>query len=193
VPDALLVRLEAPVEVELGRESPAVRVALIQGKDDILTQVVVTPGNTVVVSTPPPIGTPGPLVNARGPRYQGMGRAVLEAGQFEKEPEEQNLRPLDSPLIEWSWIITPQSEGTHTITVIVQIEWTPIDGTGQPLIDRIFSHSMDIKVTKPFLTYGELQIGTLLSGFLGSVLSAPFIYQVWKEVKARRNREEGLD
>jgi hypothetical protein len=180
--------------MELDRESPPIRASLVQGKNDILTQVIETPGNTVVVGTPRPIGTPGPLEKARGPRYEGQARAQLDAAQFEKDPEVQPLQRLDSPILDWSWSITPKSQGKHTVIVSIQIEWTPADAAGQPIIDRIFSHNLEIEVTKPFLSYGELQIGTLLTGFLGSVLSAPFFYQIWKELKEKRKPpEDGLD
>jgi hypothetical protein len=75
----------------------------------------------------------------------------------------------------------------------VEVEWTSESGIGSPIIEPIFSQSFEIEVTKPFITFGQFQIGTLLMGSLGSVFSASFIFTVWKEAKKRAEADRKGD
>ena len=189
----VVTRLETPTRIETGR-SAVVTVSLIRGEGDVLTPVVQTPGNIVVVATPRPLGTPGPIEDALGPGYRARARGVLNAPPlFNPEPANHEFRELLSSRVDWSWTLSPEGQGTQTLLLLVEVEWTSESGIGSPIIEPIFSQSFEIEVTKPFITFGQFQIGTLLMGSLGSVFSASFIFTVWKEAKKRAEADRRGD
>ena len=55
--------------------------------------------------------------------------------------------------------------------------------------ERVWSEAITIRVTKPFISLGNLQLATFISGFLGSGLSIPFLYGLVKDRASKTGGE----
>jgi hypothetical protein len=189
VPQSYFGRAEFPRELESGR-SEALTVSLIASDGGVIP-LTLQPGATQVLGTLVPLGTAGPIEEARGEGYLARATANLDAAAFNVAPGEQPSRSVPSPRLDWQWSISSEQEGRQLLVVSIDVEWTPIAGGGAPFSERVWSQVIEIEVTKPFIALGSLQLATLFSGFIGSGLSIPFIYGLIKERQARLDREDG--
>jgi hypothetical protein len=146
--------------------------------------------HTTIMNTPIPIGTPsGNMAFAFGPNYKGFGVMNLAAVAFDKEPVTVESQPLDQPRIIWQWNIVPKQPGSHIVNLILEAHWK-INEEGETIAQRqIWQSQLDILVEKPFIDVGQLNIASLLSIFVGSALSFPWIYGKIEELREKRKKK----
>jgi hypothetical protein len=172
---------EWPKKTEV-QHSVSVTVSLIPTSEGF-TPVAETPGQIVVTGVPSSPGTPeAPLSEAFGPGYRAEARAVLSAAAFTKDPEEQKYQRLERRKLTWSWTIVSGEPGRQALSVAIEVRWLPTLN-GEPAVEgeEVWDHEFEIEVAKPFLTLGQLQLSTFLSGFIGSALTVPFLYGLIRE------------
>jgi hypothetical protein len=189
----VVVEAEYPTRMEVNRED-SIRVTLKQSGGGVPgnAPTIEAPGHASGVSTPIPIGTPGTkLGQALGPGYEACATAKLDAPAFKVEPPQQSCWSLDQAEITWDWILItdgaalePGSTG-EGITAGVEIQWTPIGG-GRTIASELWRSRMEILVDKPLVTVGQFNLFSLVTGFIGSGLSVPWIYERWKERRGKK-------
>jgi hypothetical protein len=128
--------------------------------------------------TPVSVGTPGvPLQLAFGPHYQEVDAAVkLAAINFDVTPNSVEWQSLDQTSDEWGWTITPKQAGQQVIIFAVDLRWNPAQqGKGAPqTVERQIweSDPKDVNVQEDRVTWGQLQIGPLVSGALAAAFAS---------------------
>jgi len=127
------------------------------------------------------------LPEAFGKDYRARARAVLDVTEFNRKPESQEYRELKDRRLDWRWSVSSNSPGSQLLLLAIDVEWTPTSGTGAAITERVWTANLQIEVTKPFISLGQLQIGTIFGGVIGSGLSVPFLYGFLKE---RRKKQE---
>src|SRR5579872_919807 len=80
---------------------------------------------------PHAIGTPGPLEQAFGPKYDGYASAQLQAIGFDAIAPTPGLQSLDQTEIDWDWNVSPKNSGKQYAVVTVDGIWKPKSGSGQ--------------------------------------------------------------
>lgn len=88
--------------------------------------------------------------------------------------------------IEWVWNLTPTKKGSQTANINVRLELAAADGTTD---SRQWTDDVDIKVTsagRSFLDVIAQPISAGITLLLGSMLSIPFAYNVWRDRRAPR-------
>jgi LysM repeat protein len=161
--------------------SDTIRVSLVQATGRTLATTIEVAGRTMVVATPIPYGTPStPIEGAFGPQYEAVAIAKLHATAFEVEPVVEEEQSLEQPRITWKWNIFPKSAGRQIVNVHIIVRWKPKQG-GQPVEYQIWESRLEIRVMEPLIAIGQLNLLTLLSGFLGTGLSIPWIYKQIQE------------
>jgi hypothetical protein len=184
LPGTIGARAEAPKELEVGRSSSVTLSLLLTAPDP--SPVPDTPGNTVVVGTVVVSGTPGvPLPEIKGPGYRATARGIFESTEFKVQPASHDFRSISGDRLDWRWSVSSSSPGSQVILLRIEVEWTSVDGSRPTIREELWSTAIDVRVTKPFITFGQLQLGTLAMGFISSGLTVPFLYGILKE---RRNK-----
>lgn len=181
------VDVEWPKRMAVDR-SDSIRLLLLPSGGPAPAIVVVTPGHTaVVVSVTPPAGTPGvPVADTFGPEYRGYAAAHLVGAAFDVSPLTTESQSLDQPEIVWEWNILPKKAGPQVVNVDIVFQWKPVGGGGEIIPRQIWRQQLQITVTEPLIAKGQLSLLTVISGFLGSGLSIPWLYE--KIAESRRKR-----
>jgi hypothetical protein len=129
---------------------------------------------------------------AFGAGYEVLLVPTLLSANMTREPTEVRARSLDESPIYWDWSISWSSAGLKTINVSMEIQRRK-DGTGQPDSRELWHppQPLQVQVTEPWFSIKDLRLSALLSGFAGSGLTFPFLYELYKEriKKARSKRK----
>lgn len=88
----------------------------------------------------------------------------------------------------WDWNISSPEKGPQVISIAVRYE-LGVEGREGPLIEEEAFH-VTVEFVRPFLTVGQLNLTMFLAGIGGSVMSAPFLYGVWKDWRKSRKPED---
>ena len=132
------------------------------------------------------VGTPGAsLPQQLGPGYTTRARATLDAIEFDKEPEAQEFKLVGDRQLKWDWSVSSKTTGKHLVLLAIDVEWTRTAGPTEVIQERVWSAAMEVEITKPFISLGQLQLATLLTGFISSGLTVPFLYGLLKERRSR--------
>ncbi len=151
--------------------------------------MIETPGGVIIVSTPKPVGTPGAtLREAFGPSFVAWARPRLDATEFKKEPAQQDFKQLNDQRLDWEWNVSSSSSGIQGARIVILVQWRSIE-SNESREDEVWSAKFDIEIRKPFLTIGQIQLGTILSAVMTSGLSVPFLLGQWKEYQKKRAEE----
>jgi hypothetical protein len=185
-------RAEYPSEMHVGG-SGTVRVTLARTDEGSVTP---EPSAVVLTSGPPPIrGTPGAILpDLYGHDFSAYAWASLDAapGTFEYDRERKQEQQIgELSLLSWEWDVTAREEGPRSPNVEVLVTWR--SSQGQPPVGpaKMWSGQLHITVKpKPARFSVGDHLVTLVSGFVGSVLSAPFLFEVFKTVKGRKETAE---
>jgi len=178
-----LFEAEWPARMEIGI-SNTVRVSLIKAGNEYLPTVEIA-GHTAVVSTPMLVGTPGQeLPSAFGTEYKAYATASLVGVTFVKDPASFSPQPLDQPRIDWIWSISSDKPGLQRLSVSVQIEWRRTDNSADTRSGQVWRPpDIEIEVFQPIISTGQISLLSLISGFIGSGLSFPWLYGIFRTSK----------
>jgi LysM repeat protein len=187
----IVVKAEWPREMYL-KSSDSVRISLVQTMDQVVAPPIETPGHTVIVAGPIPVGTLETLAQGTfGPGYRTSVVATLAATTFEVKLATVEEQSLEQPQIMWEWNISPQEPGSQQIVnVNIDVKWEPIEDEGKPIQYTIWRHGLQIPVKRSWMTTGQLNAFSLISALIGSVLSAPWLYERIKERREKRQKDE---
>jgi hypothetical protein len=132
----------------------------------------------VPVPTPPfPIGPATPAdVNAR---LAGAAFTIVSAS-----PEVQPVRAGPR----WIWNILSTSPGRQIVDGVVELTLPNPDQPARPYRALVWRDRLEIEVTQPWITVGQLNLLALFSGLVGSALSVPWIYERLHTERRRRAR-----
>lgn len=149
------------------------------------------PGATETTSKPafPPDATPGASLElAYGPGYQAMGRPVFDHTGLTIDPENAEEKPLSS-LTRWTWTATATGRDTLHLDMTLTVRWIPLHGGQEHSFDA-WDQPLNVKVTEPWVTLGQINIlgllGTFVGGTLLSGLSIPWFLA---NLRTRRDDE----
>jgi len=192
----LTARIEAewPEKMEVDR-SDSIRVSLVCTTDQVFTPTSEIAGHAVLAGSPVPVGgTPeAPIQRAFG-EYEAFAKANLYASVFEVSPPETKYQSLEQPRTkwDWNWSIVPKESDWQSVIVNMEVQWEPPFGSnGQPIPPReIWCEQLDIYVKEPLVTMDQISVGSLLSGFIGSALTFPWLCERIKEKREKRQKGE---
>jgi hypothetical protein len=184
-----MVEAEMPKRMEIGR-SDSIRVSLVWAAGETFVPTIEIQGHMAITATLVPVGTPGvPLRSAFGPQYEIFAIAYLGATAFDVKPVAPEEQPLEQPKVTWEWNIIPKSDGPQLVNLSIEILWKP-KGDGPVIQRQIWRRHFQILVKKPWITTGQISFLTLLTGFLGSGLSIPWIYERIKAAGKKGEKQE---
>lgn len=145
--------------------------------------VLATEGHTTATVVIP---TPTPAPNRRVIALIAA-TAQLSATSLEIEPSESVRKEVSGsePTI-WRRTIDPEETGTRLITFYITLEYQT--EAGDVVRADLPSRSEPVKVEKSLFTRGELNLTGLVTGMVGSGLSCPFLYTLWKDRRARARK-----
>lgn len=184
----------ANLNISTSVEFPVIKGQSISIETAIFTQQMTESSGTVVQysAKPIPIGTPGvPIRDVFGTGYTVSARAQLSASAFNIDPHESQEQSFDqnNPVI-FPWTATPLFSGKQDLEVVITGVWTPKGGgvaIERPLARQSFS--LDVaESSSSFISLGQLDLGTLLGVFFGSALNVPWVIELVKKMRERRQR-----
>jgi len=189
-----MVMLEAewPAKMEVHR-ADSIRVSLVHTTGQNYVPTIRIAGHTAVVVSPISAGTPGvPITRAFGSKYEACANGEVAGAGFDVKPVTTGCQSLEQSNTTWTWSISTEHSGSQTVIVSIEVQWKPKDGE-QPIQRQIWQEQLNIFVEEPWITTGQLNILTLVSGFLGSGFSAPWIIQQIKgeDKKKRSGKKQG--
>jgi hypothetical protein len=185
-----MIEVEWPKKMEIDR-SDSIRVSLVRTTDQVFVPTIEIAGHTVIAASPIPVGTlEAPIEEAFGSAYKASAIASLAGTAFKISPVTTEYQSLEQPRIIWEWNIMPEKSGPQTINASIQVRWEPISGSGEPIQRPIWRARLDILVEKPLIATGQLNAFSLVSAFVGSMLSAPWLYERVKERREKRQKDE---
>jgi LysM repeat protein len=185
------VDVEWPSRMAVDR-SDSIRVVLMHTAGLTSAVVIVTPGHTAIaVPVTLPAGTPGvPVAESFGPEYRGYAAAHLVGAAFDVSPLTTESQSLEQPEIVWEWNVLPKKAGPQVVNLNVVVQWRPVGGAGEVIQRQVWRRQLQISVREPLIAKGQLSLLTVVSGFLGSGLSIPWLYEKIAE-KRRKRLESG--
>jgi len=157
------IELEWPTRLHLG-DSDTVRLALIPSQAGY-TVTTEFPDHTTITQT---------VMVTRLAGYVLTAHASLNGIEFDLSPAGVQVRQLPvGETVTWRWSLTPHSHGQHRITIILVLQWQPLEGTTGTLLEsEVYSRSLTINVVSFFgLTRGQAMTGGLFGLVFGSSLS----------------------
>ena len=181
-----MVEAEWPKKMEIDR-SDSIRVSFVHTTDQLFVPTIEIAGHTVIAASPIPVGTlEAPIGKAFGSEYKASAIANLAGTAFKISPVTTEYQSLEQPRITWEWNIMPEKSGPQTINATIQVQWEPIGGDGETEQRPIWRSRLDILVEKPLIATGQLNTFSLISAFVGSMLSVPWLYERMKEIREKR-------
>lgn len=175
-------------------ELPVIKGQSIHIKTFIFVEEMPKDSDTIQYgATPIPIGTPKvPIKDAFGGGYTVSAKAQLDASAFNLDPHEQQEQSLDqTDYVTFPWTATPMFTGKQALEVIVTGVWTPKEG-GVPIERPLAGQSFSLNVTEQpssFISLGQIDFGTLLGVLLGSALNIPWIVELVKKIRGKRQKK----
>jgi hypothetical protein len=174
-----------PKKMEVG-EGSWVGVTLLRTGEVVITTPASRRGGEVETVEPFPtaiVGPSGELMPAqiKAELNSDFEKVVLSKGASDYCQITDSNRDL-----KWEWIISGEREpATRQLTARLLVRWEEgIEG-----VEIWSSERQETEIVKPLFTLGQLQVMGLVSGFVGSALSVPFLYGLAGEVSARRKKE----
>ncbi|HSL29112.1 MAG TPA: LysM domain-containing protein [Anaerolineales bacterium] len=186
-PQPYTVEAEWPLRLETKRSS-TIRVSLMRGADGLVPAVEIQ-GSPAALSTPVAVGTiESEKRSASGDAYEPYVTARLEGTAFDIELASPEMQSLREPRLSWIWNIRSEDPGPQSIDGYIEIEWKPVDGAKRSEKHQIWSFHLDMEVVRPSLFRGQVNVFSVVSGFLGSGLSLPWLYDVYNKRRTQQRR-----
>jgi len=88
----------------------------------------------------------------------------------------------------FNWVATPTLSGKQAININIIGSWTPRK-EGKQIIRYLGHYLQYVNVNSepiPFLTFGQVNIGTLLTAFLTAIISIP----LWDIIRRRQEEKK---
>lgn len=185
-----LIEAEYPEKIEIGR-SDWVRFTLIRTEQQTWVATVESTEHVAVVVTPQAVGTrEAPLPMAFGTEYTtGCATAVLKGQAFNISDVTSGCQDLAQYKITWEWNIIPKSDalGPQVINIRLEGQWENT-ATGATVQRELYSGRLEVEVTRPITGY--INTASLVSGFFGSGLSIPWLFDKLKDLRDKRKKKE---
>jgi hypothetical protein len=145
------------------------------------------------------VGTPNVTISdVFGPGYQVSAIAQLYGTAFDIQPGNEITRPLDQSIVSFSWNVLPKVVGRQIIVVSIMGQWTPKDGgkskerlIGQPELSIVVDE-VNATRSESFIAFGQITLGEVLLGLIGSVLNLPWILDITQKRRKERERIQRL-
>lgn len=190
------VEAEWPGRMQL-EETSYVRVALVRRETAQLAVTVQLPDRTVQVATPLAIaGTPAAVAaQAFGSNYRACAAAELItlAEAIAISQADHDCQSLQLPELVWEWAVQPLKPGDHVLLASVDVIWSPRAGqVGEVIEQRIWRERLTVRVVRPLLSTGQLNLATLFSGAAGLVFVAPWVFVRRRDSRTKRQLIDGL-
>jgi hypothetical protein len=128
--------------------------------------------------------------SAFGKEYKTSAIAHLESTSFDivfASPEEQSL---DQPRVDWKWNIKPIDPGQQSLDGYIEIECKTVNRAGTSEKCQIWSYHLEIEVVQPIVSSGQVSTLSLVSSFVGSGLSVPWLYEIYNKRKMQRRKSK---
>jgi hypothetical protein len=198
--DSLLVEKEWPRQLETN-SSDFIRALLTTTLGSAPTEIptAATGNHSLAEESPFPVGAmfndPNTSIeNAFGTGYEAFATANLVTTAFEVQLIGPQWRTLRQPSIEWDWNISPKTQrlGKQVIDMDIEVQWIPKVNKQQQqgqILSQIWQSHVEVEVISHWVDMGQISIGSLVTGFLGSGLTIPWL---WEQVeKRRKEKKEG--
>lgn len=140
-----------------------------------------TPGGGVALAVSTPIqvavGTPNvPLEAAFQPEYDEVYAAArIAATNFVTATGTLAEQRLDQPQVVWVWNITPKSADQQHVNVTVDLVWRKKGDASRRLQYQLASDSLDINVTTPLFSLGQLNVIEIAGKWVGATFTLPVL------------------
>lgn len=180
-----VARANWPKKMEVG-EGSWVEVTLLRTGEVVITTPAAGRGGEVETVEPFPtaiVGPSGELVPAqiKAELNSDFEKVVLSKGTSDY----CQITNTDSEL-KWEWIISGEREpAIRQLTLRLLVRW----GEGVEGEEIWSSDRQETEIVKPLFTLGQLQVMGLVSGFIGSALSVPFLYGLARELGVRGKKK----
>jgi hypothetical protein len=193
----IILEADWPTRLEV-RQSGTIRVSLIRTSESTFTTTVEVAERQSSSSTPISVGTPGVALGAaKGPEYEAYVTARLAAPAFDATLASPETQLLDQTRNTWKWTIISENANLHEVNASISVHWKLKDSGSQSTETNEFEPviwetdpPIKIEVFEPLITTGQLNIFALVTGFIGSGLSVPFIYGII-QVQGKKTQEKG--
>lgn len=166
-------------------QSDFVRLSLIQTIEQfaVTVEVPVHAARTEIPTFPE---TPRITIGeSASPGYRALAIARIGAAAFDCILTSPETQEVDQPRIDWIWNCRSDKVGSHYINLSLSVLWESIDG--KSIGERqIWHDQFRIEVFEPWITKGQLSVAGLISGFLGTILSASWLYERFAKMKMRK-------
>jgi LysM repeat protein len=150
--------------------------------------VTTEPERATLEATTIPVPSPEPpFTTTLASQYEGFAVAHLVATNFDTELATEERQSLDQPTITWQWNIAPKVHKKQVVNASIEVGWESKDGW-QTTPRQIWVGQFEIVVEKPFITWGQINIASWISGFFGSGLTLVWVYEQIKESKREPGR-----
>lgn len=191
------IEAEWPRRMQLER-SNSVRVTLIYTAGISITPVLEVPGNAVIIATPIPVGTPGPIQSAFGPDYTASMVAKLAGAAFDIQAvTDAEYQLLNQSRTTWEWNVIPKYGGSQVLNLAIIVKWQSSKG-GAPIQYQMWRQRLEVFVDTPIFVSGKpIEILPVITGVVGVVLGGlatffgPRIYG-WIEERIKTKRRQQI-
>jgi len=182
----VVIEAQHPGWMDMGA-SDTINLSLKRIIAEMATATSVRPDHTTVAGAPTVVGTPeAALGQAFGPGYDAVVTAKVIAPAFEVQSTGDE-HPLDSDEITWQWGITPKRAGRQVVIVSVDGQWQS-QASGRTIKRNLWHKEFAIIVYEPMLRRGQIDLASLATALIGSVLSVPWLVE---QIRLRRQQGQG--
>ena len=184
----IYIQAEWPSRLQVGT-SDLVKVSIIRA-GDYYVATVETPDHTAVVSSPIPLNTP--VFNSGEVEYEAIIIANLVGTNFNIEPSGPIEKSLNEPNPVWLWSISPKSNvsDSQPLIVTVDVQYRHPGSSATSEKTTVWNHPLYVDVYQSLITPGQISIASLISGFLGSGFSIPWIVEQVQKRKSKPKDEK---
>ncbi|SRR5258706_1400397 len=180
-----IVESEYPAILKAG-QSEWIRISIVIPQVQLYTSIPEATSHSLATGYLKTVdGTPDvPASYAFGPQYQSCAKAILEGVAFDIGAITIDCQSLEQREINWVWNIRSKSEikGSQILNVRIQGEWK--DNSNRQIQRELWRSTLF--VTVEVSAFDRINFFAVISGLIGSVLSAPWIYDRIKELRQHK-------
>lgn len=184
----MAIEAEWPEEMKVG-QSDWIRISFIRTTGQIYIATVESTKHTAILATSKPIGgTPAVSIEESfGPEYEACAIANLEGEAFDIGELTTGCQSLEQPEITWEWNIKPKNDevvGLQIINARIEAQWKPTGNSDTIIQRQIWRSRFEIEVNRSLVNW----VNSLFIGLVGSVFSAPWLYDKYKEWREKQEK-----
>lgn len=192
-----IIEAEWPSALEIDHND-RVRISLKQGEKRVISEQRDKGergggSNSMILPVPPIGGTPAATMkDAFGKDYEVCASAIIGEQSFKITELTPGCRTLNQKTTNFEWEIVAQYDGNQKIISRMDLEYKPIEEGLPSFTGEIWSENLNITVTRPYIKIGTITIATIVTAFIGSLLSASFIYMLIKDRKEKKRETQNI-